>query len=246
MKVIVVAEIASNWEGSVAKAKKMIKECKKAGADAVKFQMWRANDLYNSKHPNWKEIKKSELTFEKAKLFKKFADGEKIEFFCSAFYPDAVEFLTSIGVKKFKVASRTCLLKDPYSFETLKKKAESKKQIIISMGMGGNKGKISKIFEKNNTIFCYCISDYPLKFEKINWKQAVKYDGFSDHTMNIVAPILFTILKKQKRSKIIYIEKHVKIENSKGPDASTSISTIQLSEMIKNIRLIEKMNNYNE
>ena len=49
MKVIVVAEIASNWEGSVAKAKKMIKECKKAGADAVKFQMWRANDLYNSK-----------------------------------------------------------------------------------------------------------------------------------------------------------------------------------------------------
>ena len=64
--------------------------------------------------------------------------------------------------------------------------------------------------------------------------------------MNIVAPILFTILKKQKRSKIIYIEKHVKIENSKGPDASTSISTIQLSEMIKNIRLIEKMNNYNE
>ena len=246
MKVIVVAEIASNWEGSVAKAKKMIKECKKAGADAVKFQMWRANDLYNSKHPKWKEIKKSEVTFEKAKLFKKFADGEKIEFFCSAFYPDAVEFLTSIGVKKFKVASRTCLLKDPYSFETLKKKAESKKQIIISMGMGGNKGKISKIFEKNNTIFCYCISDYPLKFEKINWKQAVKYDGFSDHTMNIIAPILFTILKKQKRSKIIYIEKHVKIENSKGPDASTSISTIQLSEMIKNIRLIEKMNNYNE
>ena len=99
---------------------------------------------------------------------------------------------------------------------------------------------------KNKTTFCYCISNYPLKFEKINWKQAVKYDGFSDHTMNIVAPILFTILKKQKRSKIIYIEKHVKIENSKGPDASTSISTIQLSEMIKNIRLIEKMNYYNE
>ena len=81
MKVMVVAEIASNWEGSITKAKKIIKECRKVGADAVKFQMWRANDLYNSKHPNWKEIKKSEVTFEKAKLFKKFADGEKIEFF---------------------------------------------------------------------------------------------------------------------------------------------------------------------
>ena len=93
MKVMVVAEIASNWDGSIAKAKKIIKECKKAGADAVKFQMWRASDLYNSKHPNWKEIKKSEVTFEKAKLFKKFADEEKIEFLSSAFYPDAVTFL---------------------------------------------------------------------------------------------------------------------------------------------------------
>ena len=52
MKVTVVAEIASNWEGSVTKAKKLIKECKKAGADAVKFQVWRAADLYNEKHPN--------------------------------------------------------------------------------------------------------------------------------------------------------------------------------------------------
>jgi len=38
MKVTIVAEIASNWEGNVAKAKKLIKECKKAGANAVKFQ----------------------------------------------------------------------------------------------------------------------------------------------------------------------------------------------------------------
>ena len=63
MKVTIVAEIASNWEGSIIKAKKLIKECKKAGADAVKFQVWRTSDLYNKKHPNWKEIKKSELSF---------------------------------------------------------------------------------------------------------------------------------------------------------------------------------------
>ena len=64
MKVTIVAEIASNWEGNVTKAKKLIKECKKAGADGVKFQAWRAIDLYDEKHPNWREIKKSELTFE--------------------------------------------------------------------------------------------------------------------------------------------------------------------------------------
>ena len=67
MKAYIVAEIGSNWEGSLSIAKKIIRECKMAGADAVKFQMWRANDLYSNKHPNWKFIRKSEITFKKAK-----------------------------------------------------------------------------------------------------------------------------------------------------------------------------------
>ena len=241
MKVFITAEIGSNWEGNYAKAKKIIRECKKAGVDAVKFQMWKAEELYNKSHPNWNEIKRSELSFQMAKKLKEFSDKQKIEFFCSAFYPDGVKFLISIGVKKFKIASRTCMLTDPNSLEVLQEKARSKKEIFISMGMGGNKKKISKIFENNKTTFCYCISDYPLNFDKINWIDAVKYDGFSDHTMDIVAPILFTLLKKQKKSRKIYIEKHVKMINSGGPDASTSISTEKLSEMIKRIRMIEKM-----
>ena len=241
MKVFITAEIGSNWEGNYAKAKKIILECKKAGVDAVKFQMWKAEELYNKSHPNWNEIKRSELSFQMAKKLKEFSDKQKIEFFCSAFYPDGVKFLISIGVKKFKIASRTCMLTDPNSLEVLQEKARSKKEIFISMGMGGNNKKISKIFESNKTTFCYCISDYPLNFDKINWIDAVKYDGFSDHTMDIVAPILFTLLKKQKKSRKIYIEKHVKMINSGGPDASTSISTEKLSEMVKRIRMIEKM-----
>ena len=241
MKAFITAEIGSNWEGNYIKAKKIIRECKKAGVDAVKFQMWKAEELYNKSHPNWNEIKRSELSFQMAKKLKEFSDKQKIEFFCSAFYPDGVKFLISIGVKKFKIASRTCMLTDPNSLEVLQEKARSKKEIFISMGMGGNKKKISKIFENNKTTFCYCISDYPLNFDKINWIDAVKYDGFSDHTMDIVAPILFTLLKKQKKSRKIYIEKHVKMINSEGPDASTSISTEKLSEMVKQIRMIEKM-----
>ena len=242
MKTTIVAEIGSNWEGNLSTAKKIIHECKKVGADAVKFQMWRAKDLYSENHPDWKVIKKSELTFEKAKKIKKIADDEKIEFICSVFYPEAVDFLETLNVKKYKVASRTCLFKDPYSLQTLENKAKTKKPIIISMGMGGNIRKIKKIFSKNQTIFCYCISDYPLKFNKINWKKAVSYDGFSDHTLDISAPILFTILKKQKKSKNILIEKHVKLKNSKGPDASTSIDTEKLCELISNIRILEKAN----
>ncbi len=241
MKVLIVAEIGSNWEGSYTRAKKIIQECKKAGANAVKFQMWKAEELYNKSHPNWNEIKRSELSFQMAKKLKEFSDKQKIEFFCSAFYPDAVKFLISLGVKKFKIASRTCKFTDPNSLEILQEKARSKKEVFISMGMGGNKKRISKMFKKNKTTFCYCISDYPLNFEKINWRDAIKYDGFSDHTMDVLAPIIFTVLKKQKKSKRIYIEKHVKMSNSRGPDASTSISTEKLSEMVKQIRIIEKM-----
>ena len=241
MKVTIVAEIASNWEGSITKAKKLIKECKKAGADAVKFQVWRAADLYNKKHPNWKEIKKSELTFKKAEKLKKYADEQNIEFFCSVFYPEGVDYLESIGVKKYKIASRTCLLNDKYSLETLERVSRTRKPVIISMGMGGNKKRIMKIFSKSRKTFCYCISKYPTQFHEIDWNNAIRFDGFSDHTTGIIAPIVFAILKKTHNSKNILIEKHVKLANSKGPDASSSLEVKKFSEMISSIRTIEKI-----
>jgi len=241
MKVFVVAEIGSNWEGDVKKAKKIIRECKNAGADAVKFQMWRASDLYSKKHPQWSTIRKSEVTSEKVEKMKKYADQQKIEFFCSVFYPEGVDHLESIGVKKYKIASRTCLLNDKHSLETLENVSRTRKPVIISMGMGGNKKRITRIFSKNRKTFCYCISEYPAPFEKINWKKAIKYDGFSDHSLGIDAPFLFTLLKKQTNTKQITIEKHVKLKNSKGPDASTSITTELLKELISNIRAIEKL-----
>ena len=240
MEVLIIAEIASNWEGSISKAKKLIKECKKAGANAVKFQMWRAHDLYDPSHPNWNQIKKSEITFKKAQELKKYADEQEIEFFCSAFYPEAIDILEKLNVKKYKIASRTCLLKDPFALETLISKSLTKKSVIISMGMGGNKQKIKNIFKNNDTIFCYCISKYPTKFNEIDWKKAIKYDGFSDHTIGIAAPILFTTLKKINGSKKIIIEKHVKLLNSKGPDASSSLDITKFTEMISNIRTISK------
>ena len=241
MKSYIIAEIASNWEGSISKAKKLILESKKAGVNAVKFQMWRANDLYSTQNPQWEIIKKSELTFKKAEKLKKYADDQNIEFFCSAFYPEGVDYLESLGVKKYKIASRTCLLNDKHSLETLEKVARTRKPVIISMGMGGDKKQIMKIFSKSKKTFCYCISEYPAPFEKINWEEGIKYDGFSDHSIGIDAPFLFTLLKKQTRTKQITIEKHVKLKNSRGPDASTSITTDLLKELISRIKLIDKL-----
>lgn len=59
MNVKIIAEIGSNWEGNIELAKAHIKKAKESGADFVKFQMWRAEDLYTSEHPQWDEIKKS-------------------------------------------------------------------------------------------------------------------------------------------------------------------------------------------
>jgi len=52
-----IAEIGSNWEGDIEIAKKHIQAAKNSEADFVKFQMWRAEDLYDVEHPQWKSIK---------------------------------------------------------------------------------------------------------------------------------------------------------------------------------------------
>ncbi len=241
MKAFIVAEIASNWEGNISKAKKLILNCKNAGANAVKFQIWRAEDLYEKNHPEWKNIVKSELSFKKTKILKIYCDSIGIEFFASVFYPEAVDFLESIKVKRYKIASRTCTLKDPNSIETIEKIGTTGKPTIISMGMGGNKKIIKQKIIKNKEQFCYCISKYPTKITEINWKNAIKYDGFSDHTLGSTAPLIFTVLHKQKGTKNIFIEKHVKNKNSKGPDASSSMTTEAFTEMISIIRNIEKL-----
>ncbi len=241
MKTFIVAEIASNWEGSISTAKKLIRESKKSGANAVKFQMWRASDLYKG-HPDWKMIKKSELTPGQARILKRYSDEVGIEFFCSGFYPEAIEFLDSIKVKRHKIASRTCTLKDPYSLETITQISDKKKPVVISMGMGGDKKKIERILGKNKIMFCYCISEYPTSIKKIDWKKIKQYDGFSDHTLGITAAIIFTIMKNKSKTKEIFIEKHVKLKNSKGPDASSSIDTDELKILVKQIREIEKIN----
>jgi sialic acid synthase SpsE len=53
--------------------------------------------------------------------------------------------------------------------------------------------------------------------------------------------VIFAVIKKQSKAKKIIIEKHVKLKNSKGPDASTSITTEQLKELTSQIRIIEKI-----
>ena len=118
--------------------------------------MLRAQYLYTTYHPNLETIKKSELTKDFAKTLKKFSDKIGINWFCSVFNPDAVEFLETLNVSLYKIASRTATLNDKFSIETIQKVADTKKMTFVSTGEGGDKEKISKFLNNNNIRLTYC------------------------------------------------------------------------------------------
>ncbi len=240
-KIKTIAEIGSNWNGNTNLAKKIILSAKKANIDFVKFQMWRANDLYTDSHPDWKFIKKSELGLKSAKIMKIYSDKIGIGCFWSVFYPEAVDYLESINVKLYKIASITSALKHKFALETLEKVAATKKPVIISMGLGGDLKLINKIFRNNKKIFLYCISDYPTKIKKIDFKNIQKFGGFSDHTDGSIAPILFA-LKCKNLDSIKYLEKHVSVDESVGPDKPFSISMDEYSNLVKDIKNVKFVN----
>ena len=242
MRIKIIAEIGSNCEGNVELAKLHIKEAKLSGADYVKFQMWRAEDLYDSNHPEWEIIKKSELTESVAMELKKYADDLDIGWFCSAFNPDAVKFLEKIGVPIHKIASRTSTLKDKFSLETIQKIAETKKNTFISMGEGGDKSKILELFQEKSLKFTYCVAKYPTEDREIDWNEIINYDFFSDHTKGITIAIAYAILRNRLSKNEIFIEKHTQFENSKGPDSVWgAINYKELKELSNHIKRIENL-----
>ena len=236
----IIAEIASNWNGSETLGKKIIKQAYQSGADYVKFQMWRASDLYETTHPNWNEIKKSEMTSNTAKKFKKYSDGLGINCIWSVFYPEAVELLENLDVSLYKIASRTSALMDSNSLETLKAIAKTKKPVIISMGFGGDKKLMDSIFRYNKKYYLYCVSNYPTKLSEINFKSMQTFAGFSDHTEDYLAPLIYATQCVNSNKKRFY-EKHVCVDESIGPDKPFSIDMNDFKELISNIRQVESL-----
>ncbi len=218
-----VAEIGSNWDGSLDKARQLIRECRDAGADAVKFQMWRADDLYNGKY------KEYELHFDQVLEIKRYCDVVNMEFFCSVFYPEAVDFLEKLGVKRYKLASRTLTREDPYSIETIEAVFKTNKEVIFSNGFGSH--VFMSTYDKQVKEL-YCIPEYPTDPDKIDWHLANMCHGFSDHTLGVESAIKYYKMNRDYPDKIL--EKHVRLINSKGPDAFFSITTQEFAEITSN------------
>ena len=94
----IIAEIGLNHDGNFNKTFSLIKSAKRAGADAVKFQLFKAQDLYLENSKNFKLLKKLELSFSKIHKLRKFSKKLNIDFICTPFSIEAAAFLKKIKV----------------------------------------------------------------------------------------------------------------------------------------------------
>lgn len=251
----IIAEAGVNHNGSLKLAKKLVDTAKKAGVGAVKFQMFKSENLvtekgemanYQKKNIGKKErqlemLKKLELSEKDFIELKQYCNKKKIIFLSTPHTEDAIDFLECL-VPVHKVASGD-LTNSPF----LEKVAKKKKPIILSTGMA----TLSEVKEAVNTIkkagnnkiiLLHCTTNYPCPLEEVNLKAMLTLKnefnlpvGYSDHTLGILVPIIAITMGAQ------VIEKHFTLDkNLQGPDHKASLEPDELKEMVKKIREAEK------
>jgi N,N'-diacetyllegionaminate synthase len=186
-----IAEIGLNYEGNLTLAQEMVRQAKRAGADAVKFQFgWRSGkDEVNY------------LNTERAAQIKSFCAEEGVPMFASVISEEGFAWAKEIGLTRFKIASRTVVDNPDLCLRVL---AEGK-LTDVSLGMWGKKGvPFGKPGPKLRYI--YCKSQYPSAPEKLvdlpqKFSLATLY-GYSDHCLGIEGCLLAIARGAQ------YVEKH--------------------------------------
>tara|TARA_B110000483_G_scaffold243396_1_gene332976 strand:- start:801 stop:1832 length:1032 start_codon:yes stop_codon:yes gene_type:complete len=237
----IIAECGLSHGGSLSAAKKFIKLVKKNGADIVKFQTHIAekestydekfrvkmSKKFKNRFDYWKKTSFSKSQWKELILF---AKKKKIFFLSSVFSIEAVELLYSLGQRVFKIGSGEFFSKD-----ILDKIIELNGSAIISTGMSTNNEITNLIkylkIKKAKFVIMQCTSSYPCDFSNVNLHMIDHFKkkyrclvGYSDHTGNVMAPIL-ALTKK-----ISFLECHVQDRISLfNPDSSSSISLKELN-----------------
>jgi len=211
-----IAEIGSNWDGDIELAKDTIMACKEAGADAVKFQLWKTDIVY----PNNPENKKWEMSLDDAYELNAYCNVIGIMCLFTPSYPEAVDFLESIHTPMYKIASVTSAMKHPYSLEVMHKVAETGKPVIISYGYGD---RTEDIFKWSKRFDMGCVAEYPAKISDYNGK----YTHLSDHTKGTSLMLNWLVTRPD-----CIIEKHVKLRDNSSPDSPFSLYTDELADFI--------------
>ena len=243
----IVAELSANHNGSLSKAKQIIKSAKDNGADAIKIQTYTADSMtidsdkedFKIKGGLWDGYKLYDLYKEASTPYEwheelfNYAREIDITIFSSPFDEEAVELLESLNTPAYKIASFE--LTDLPLIEYIAKK---KKPLLISTGMG-NQNEITDAVETARQAGCkeillfHCISSYPtptketnlLTLKALNSQYEVEV-GLSDHTLNNTAAIASVALGA------VAIEKHFTLDRKeKGPDSEFSIEPKELQEL---------------
>lgn len=255
----IIAEIGVNHEGDLERAKEMIEEVAKAGGDAVKFQVYRAETLASKYSPAYWDTSK-EPTKSQYELFKKYdkfwkkeleeladyARTYKVDFLATPFDIESADFLENL-VPAYKIASADITNK-PF----IKYIAKKGKPVILSTGAS----TIPEIWEaihwikeegNDQIILLHCVLNYPTKYEDANLGAIKKMKelfpdyiiGYSDHTLpEYIDSILTTawLLGAQ------VIEKHYTWnKNLTGNDHYHSMDYQDLKMVIEKMKFIKKV-----
>jgi len=234
----VVAEIGFNHGGDKELAIRLIEGAAEAGANAVKFQTFKAKNLVLENEDHFKIIQNTELNFEDYIELFKIAKSNNLDFFSTPFDNESVDILERLGVEFYKIASM-----DITNIPLLKYVSKTKKPIILSTGMA-LLSEISEAIEflrnhgTKDIILLHCISKYPTPIEETNLIN-INYlkntfslpTGFSDHTIGYIAPLTAGIMGA------CMIEKHFTIDKSlPGPDHRLSCNVEELKQLICDLR----------
>lgn len=235
-KTFIIAECGINACGNLELAKQQIDLATACGCDAVKFQIYDTDRLYNGDR-TVKSYKDSQRGWFSYKNFRVLADYSPIEWFAAPFDEEAVALLEDIGVSRYKVASRSVI-----DHKLLKSIAKTNKPVIMSTGKHNTdivKAALD-ILGKNVTLL-YCVTDYPTKVKDLNFGRMTKMAemfnlpyGFSDHSTGIWASIEAVRLGAE------VIEKH--FTTYRGLDGCDQICSLEFPEMkllVKSIRQYE-------
>ncbi|MCF6153184.1 MAG: N-acetylneuraminate synthase [Candidatus Kuenenia stuttgartiensis] len=249
----IIAEAGINHNGDIEKAYAMISVAKEAGADAVKFQTFKAEEFIGDPEmvftykSQGKEVTESMLEmFRRCEfgrdvwfLLKKRCDDESIMFLSTPQNRSDLDLLLEVGITAIKVGSD-----DFTNIPLLKSYASTGLPMILSCGMS-DMGEVYQALEAvgaldgHPTVLMLCTSEYPTPPEDVNLLKLrtlsdafpMVIPGFSDHTQGPLAPSLAVAMGAK------VFEKHFTLDhNLPGPDHWFSEDPAGLREWVSSIK----------
>ena len=252
--VFIVAEAGVNHNGVLGLAMNLVDVAKEAGADAVKFQTWKTEEIVTENVPKpkyqktssaqsqYEMLKKLELSGDATRYVAEHAKSVGITFLSTPEGEACTDFIDELGVPAFKIGSA-----DLTNHQHLTYVAKKKKPIMLSTGMATLEEvkEAVKVIENTGNkkiILLHCTSNYPAILESVNLRAMTTLKkefqvptGYSDHTIGIGVSIMAALLGAS------VIEKHFTLDKElPGPDHKASLEPPELKKMIKGIRLAER------